>query len=73
MRSMSSKEKYMIQVYSANSFQEFHYRRWIWRGIPGMILAILNPNKKVTLIDRKTTFIDFLEIVKSELKLKMSS
>ncbi len=39
-------------------------------GIPGMILAILNPNKKVTLIDRKTTFIDFLEIVKSELKLK---
>ena len=39
-------------------------------GIPGMILAILNPNKKVTLIDRKTTFIDFLDIVKSELKLK---
>ena len=39
-------------------------------GIPGMILAILNPNKKVTLIDRKSTFIDFLEIVKSELKLE---
>ena len=39
-------------------------------GIPGIILAILNPNKKITLIDRKTTFIDFLEIVKSELKLK---
>ena len=39
-------------------------------GIPGMILAILNPNKKVTLMDRKTTFIDFLEIAKSELKLK---
>ena len=39
-------------------------------GIPGIIVAILNPNKKVTLIDRKTTFIDFLEIVKSELKLK---
>ena len=35
-----------------------------------MILAILNPNKKFTLIDRKTTFIDFLGIVKSELKLK---
>ena len=30
-------------------------------GIPGIILAILNPNKKITLIDRKTTFIDFLE------------
>ena len=42
-------------------------------GIPGIILAILNPNKKITLIDRKTTFIDFLEIVKSELKLKMLS
>ena len=39
-------------------------------GIPGIIVAILNPNKKVTLIDRKTTFIDFLKIVKSELKLK---
>ena len=39
-------------------------------GIPGMIIAILNPNKKVTLIDRKSTFIDFLEIVKSELNLE---
>ena len=39
-------------------------------GIPGMIIAILNPDKKVTLIDRKSTFIDFLEIVKSELNLE---
>ena len=39
-------------------------------GIPGIIVAILNPNKNITLIDRKTSFIDFLEIAKSELKLK---
>ena len=39
-------------------------------GIPGIILAILNPNTKVTLIDRKTTFVDFLEMAKSELKLQ---
>ena len=39
-------------------------------GIPGVILAILNPDRHVTLLDRKSTFIEFLEIVKSELKLK---
>ena len=39
-------------------------------GIPGVILAILNPDRNVILLDRKSTFIEFLEIVKSELKLK---
>ncbi len=38
-------------------------------GLPGIILAILNPDKDVILLDRKTTFINFLEIVKSELDL----
>ncbi len=38
-------------------------------GLPGIIIAILNPSKKVTLIDRKTTFVDFLTIAKSELYL----
>ena len=39
-------------------------------GIPGIIIAILNPNTEIVLIDRKSTFIDFLTIAKSELKLE---
>ena len=39
-------------------------------GIPGIIIAILNPNIEVVLIDRKSTFIDFLTIAKAELNLK---
>ena len=39
-------------------------------GIPGIIISILNPNKKVILIDRKSTFIDFLILAKSDLGLK---
>ena len=76
----SSDEEYVIKreiydsTYLANSFRGVPLQILdLAAGIPGIILAILNPNKKVTLIDRKTTFIDFLEIVKSELKLKMSS
>ena len=38
-------------------------------GIPGILIALLNPNKKVILIDRKTTFIDFLLLAKAELGL----
>jgi len=38
-------------------------------GIPGIIISILNPDKKVMLIDRKSTFIDFLTLVKAELNL----
>ena len=38
-------------------------------GIPGIIISILNPDKKVILIDRKSTFIDFLTLVKAELNL----
>ncbi len=38
-------------------------------GIPGIIIAILNPDKKVILIDRKSTFIDFLLLAKAELDL----
>jgi len=36
-------------------------------GIPGIIISILNPNKKVILIDRKSTFIDFLILAKVDL------
>ena len=39
-------------------------------GIPGIIISILNPDKKVVLIDRKSTFIDFLTLAKAELNLK---
>tara|TARA_B100001057_G_scaffold315364_1_gene315471 strand:- start:1692 stop:2351 length:660 start_codon:yes stop_codon:yes gene_type:complete len=38
-------------------------------GIPGIIISILNPNKKVILIDRKSTFIDFLILAKEDLGL----
>ena len=38
-------------------------------GIPGIIVAILNPEKEITLLDRKSSFIDFLSIAKAELKL----
>jgi 16S rRNA G527 N7-methylase RsmG len=39
-------------------------------GIPGIIIAILNPNIEVVLIDRKSSFIDFLTIAKAELNLE---
>lgn len=39
-------------------------------GIPGIIISILNPDKKVLLIDRKTSFIDFLNLARSELGLE---
>ncbi len=39
-------------------------------GIPGIIIAISNPDVEVILIDRKSTFIDFLTIAKAELNLK---
>ena len=38
-------------------------------GIPGVIIAILNPKKKVFLIDRKSSFIDYLRLAKAELDL----
>ena len=38
-------------------------------GIPGIIISILNPNKKVILIDRKSTFVDFLLLAKADLGL----
>ena len=73
----SSNEEYVIkrEIYDSSILSKFISVSSITDigsggGIPGMILAILNPNKKVTLIDRKATFIDFLKIVKSELKLK---
>ena len=73
----SSNEEYVIkrEIYDSSILSKFISVSSITDvgsggGIPGMILAILNPNKKVTLIDRKSTFIDFLEIVKSELKLE---
>lgn len=39
-------------------------------GIPGILVAILKPNKRVVLLDRKSTFIDFLAIVKQDLGLQ---
>ena len=38
-------------------------------GIPGIIISILNPEKKIILIDRKSTFIDFLMLAKADLGL----
>ena len=38
-------------------------------GLPGAILAIFNPEKEVVLLDRKSSFIDFLELAKAELML----
>ena len=73
----SSDQEYVIkrEIYDSSALSQFISGSSITDvgsggGIPGIIVAILNPNKKITLIDRKTTFIDFLEIVKSELKLK---
>ena len=39
-------------------------------GLPGAILSILNPEKKVILLDRKKAFINFLELAKKHLKLQ---
>ena len=39
-------------------------------GIPGIIISILNPDKEVILIDRKSTYIDFLTLAKAELNLQ---
>ncbi len=39
-------------------------------GLPGVILSILKPEKKVILLDRKKAFINFLELAKQHLKLQ---
>ena len=39
-------------------------------GIPGIIIAILYPKSEISLIDRKSTFIDFLSIAKVKLNLE---
>lgn len=39
-------------------------------GLPGVILSILKPEKKVILLDRKKAFINFLELAKKHLKLQ---
>jgi len=38
-------------------------------GIPGIIIAILNPDKQIVLLDRKSAYIDFLGIVQHDLSL----
>ena len=38
-------------------------------GIPGIIIAILNPDKERVLLDRKSAYIDFLGIVQHDLSL----
>ena len=38
-------------------------------GIPGIIIAILNPDKEIVLLDRKSAYIDFLGIVQHDLSL----
>ena len=38
-------------------------------GIPGIIIAILNPDKEIVLLDRKSAYIDFLGIVQHDLNL----
>ena len=39
-------------------------------GIPGIIIAILNPDKQIVLLDRKSAYIDFLGIAQHDLSLK---
>ena len=39
-------------------------------GIPGIIIAILNPDKEIVLLDRKSAYIDFLGIAQHDLSLK---
>lgn len=39
-------------------------------GLPGVILSIVKPEKKVILLDRKKAFINFLELAKKHLKLQ---
>lgn len=39
-------------------------------GIPGVLIAILNPGKKIYLVDRKQSYTDFLLFIISKLKLK---
>jgi len=53
-------------VLSGNSFSDIG----TGGGIPGLIIAILKPKMRVDLIDRKTTFINFLSLVKAELNLE---
>ena len=38
-------------------------------GIPGIIIAILNPDKEIVLLDRKSTYIAFLRIAQHDLGL----
>jgi len=38
-------------------------------GIPGIIIAILNPDKEIVLLDRKSAYIDFLGIAQHDLSL----
>ena len=38
-------------------------------GLPGVVVAILNPTKEVILLDRKRAYIDFLRLVKAQLSL----
>ena len=39
-------------------------------GLPGIILSIIKPEKKVILLDRKQAFINFLVLTKKHLKLQ---
>ena len=73
----SSDKEYVIQreIYDSYEFSKLLTGRSIsdigtGGGIPGIIIAILNPDVEVSLIDRKSTFIDFLTIAKAELNLK---
>ena len=73
----SSDKEYVIQreIYDSYEFSKLLTGRSIsdigtGGGIPGIIIAILNPDVEVSLIDRKSTFIDFLTIAKAELSLK---
>lgn len=38
-------------------------------GLPGILVAILNPTKEVVLLDRKRAYIDFLNLAKAQLRL----
>ncbi len=73
----SSDKEYVIQreIYDSYEFSKLLTGRSIsdigtGGGIPGVIIALLNPDVEVSLIDRKSTFIDFSYYCKSRAKFK---
>ena len=67
LRNFANKHNFLVDL--PDRSRKFHKRPTPLTGGIGILIALLNPNKKVILIDRKTTFIDFLLLAKAELGL----